>query len=119
LGFLNQKPVKGMFVNEVEKPNIYDHWEISIPRIQGDMSQNRDCMEWREAEKKVIFKGFDYLHKDDYSSNYEDDNENYVQIYHNGTVTLTNEDSTLFQINTLHDLAQATNGELELQNVTL
>jgi hypothetical protein len=111
LGFLNQKPVKGMFVNEQEKPLmghiLKEDW-INHPHYD-------QLKRWEEAEKKVIFKGF----KDDYG--YIGKGKIKV-IFYGLNCHISHTKKGLIRnefINSLHDLAQATNGELELQNVKL
>lgn len=95
--FLKQPLTKDMFVNE-------------IPPFS---ERKKD---WQEAEKKVIFDGWRigcdeggyYFEKDD------------ILIYRYEWAWILDCDNTgEINICTLHDLAEATNGELKLKNVEL
>ena len=92
---LLKQPLKiEQFVNEVEKP----------------MPGYHNSKHWLAAEKKVIFKGW-------YSLNNYVTNNDYR--YSNGWLEDMVDGGIKTEINTLGDLFEATNGELELQNVEL
>lgn len=114
---IKQSPNEEMFFNELDKPKTYDHWEISLNHIRDLMAQHMDCVEWQEAEKKVIFKGWkkSMYHKYRYiHPNGIDEisfaNGSYPKLISNGLEII---------VLSLHDLFDHYNGKLELQNVIL
>ena len=91
--FLKQPRTKEMLVNPLEKPIIKYNEEHNYSVILLER--------WNIFDKAVIFKG------------YMDD-----QYYINNNISY-NFNDMLLGIKTLHDLAEATNGKLELKNVTI
>jgi hypothetical protein len=107
--FLKQPLKKEMFVNPIYK-------ELSFNKVTGEYD-----IEWQEAEKKVIFKGekivhnyssIEYKHSDNYSVFYYPEAEKEWDILIFGVGYLN-------ELDTLGDLFQATNSELETQNIEL
>jgi len=104
--FLKQPLIKEMFVNPFEQPNI-------PPQGKG-----RDWLgyyklkeEWQEAEKKVIFEAR-------YHNIQPSQTSNYYTIGGKVVATETNGGLCVHSL-TFHNLAEATNGELTLKNVTI
>lgn len=95
---------KEMFVNESKE------YKDLVVKTGGQ------CEAWQEAEKKVIFKGF----KDTGYGSVKNDR---VEILFKRTCCLLDYTKSGIMkskfIETLYDLAEATNGELELKNVEL
>ena len=102
--FLKQPLKKEMFVNKLSKPNMYDHWEVSLPYIRKEMSQDTNCLEWQESEKKVIFKKCKY---------FEDIETINIEFTDEYQLSYWKEDATLYAI------AIETDGNLKLQNVVI
>jgi len=103
--FLKEPIKKEMFVNELEKPNEDDLTSHKLPKYLLTENYIYDLELWQEAERKVIFKESEYL---------EDDRTINVEFGINYQLSYWKDDNP-----TLHTLAEATNGELELQNVEL
>jgi hypothetical protein len=102
--FLKQPVTKEMFVNTYKAPEPVKFGDT----LPAEM--------WEEAEKKVIFKGWKS------KGNNVLEHDKYILIYEKGydMFKLLNRRSDKWaEIRTLHDLAEATNGELEIQNVKL
>lgn len=107
--FINQPLKKEMFVNEKIKPKSEPPFEIG--------QDHHNFIKWNEAEKKIIFKGFtksqyyafNYVNNK-YSINFENADFIKLEFQFNPSYIV---------IKTLSDLFQATNGELELQNVEI
>ena len=90
--FLKQPLRKEMFINEIEKPKISAYQNLDGT---NDISQfDNDFEEWQEAEKKVIFEEIPVKHKAMISE-------------------------CIFQNCKLEDVANYSNGQLELKNVEL
>ena len=110
--FLKQPLKKEMFVNELEKPT-WDKVKAMPLTSEGVDSKYWVLIKaWQEAEKKVIFKNLKY-HDLQPSTR-----SNYWSL--NGVKVMQEFNTGYFALDmTLHNLAEATNGELELQNVEL
>lgn len=97
--FLKQKPVKEMFVNEFGKKPVCNQWGGICNEYLEDLEK------WEAAEKKVIFKDCEY---------FEDSVTINIQFADEYQLSYWKEDNP-----TLHAIAEATNGKLEIQNVIL
>jgi hypothetical protein len=107
---LLKKEIKGeMFWNPFEKPEQEE--------LKGDsLAYDEQYKEWEEAEKKVIFENVivepvgDVWRIGKY----------WMQSEKNGAIfLLDNETKEWIPIKTLHNLAEITNGEIELKNVEI
>ena len=118
--FLKQPLKKEMFVNEIEKPLAKD-------KDEHNSYNGLRYVEWvkayREAEKKVIFKGW---HQSGLKTEvYIEINKELmysIEFSQDGIIFYTNEPYGCLKsknIKTISDLFQATNGELETQNINL
>lgn len=103
--FLKQKLVKEMFVNELERPKANKVYSRG-------MSYLEQVVAWQAAEKKVIFKNLQH-HSLQPSTSFNYWTLNGVRVMH--------ESNTGYYMmhGSLHDLAEATNGELEIKSVIL
>jgi hypothetical protein len=120
--FLKQPFIKEMFINPFERPLKYERFLKygSFGTLSG--SELDHCQKYMDAEKKVIFKGC-YLDSDYRGGNMIEVGGNYklmidafgFHLYRRGISGL----EYLAEIKTNHDLAEATNGELDLKNITL
>jgi len=104
--FLKQPLKKEMFVNEIKKP-------VGSPPFE-EGKDHHDYIKWHKAEKKVIFKGFEYQGCEDLYELYTN-NKYYIEynLFHE-----------YFEFNdvivkTIGDLFRETNGKLEIKNITL
>ena len=109
--FLKKPLNNDMFVNHLEKPKI-----CMFHNTNGtnDIDSFDSAFElWQEAEKKVIFKGFESVVNHDWLIEKDD-----IQILFNKSSIYYSELQSLgefrCEIQTLHDLAEATKGELEI-----
>lgn len=108
--FLNQPLTKDIFINPIEHPN-------KIKEDRSAETYNKLQKQWQEAENKVMFT--------------HDNHRICVHRYYNmGDYRLFIDSNLKFNISnnskigestieTLHDLAEATNGTLTLKNVTI
>lgn len=115
---LKQKPTKEMFFNEFEEPNI-DNFKSSPFCESGDCKAYRDEVEaYKAAEKKVMFKGWEWYDntKNNNSIKSYVKKDNYIIHFHDhGDVVLYIEShNNHWCLKTLEDLANATNGELNI-----
>ena len=96
-----------MLVNKLKKPPTYEQWEHH--HNKSNIAHNEKCLAWQEAEKKVIF--VDTAHQ----------KELYFERYSfgNGKNIITVDETNRLEDWTLHDLAEATNGELETKNIEI
>ena len=108
--FLKQPLKKEMFINEVRKPDkgIYDETQRK---------------KWEAAEKKVIFKWWNTLFKEDNFISFANDDYQII-FYINDKIIFSriyeeSQPEHIGYIKTLSDIFQATNGELITQNITL
>jgi hypothetical protein len=121
--FFKQLLKKEQFVNEIDKPENYELWKEGMV-LTSDLDSTiwyGKCEEYAKAEKKVIFEGektihhsncIEYKHTENVSIfHYPEDEKDWdILIFGVGYLN---------EIETLHDLAEATNGELKLKNVEL
>ena len=119
--FLKQKPEKGMFVNPYEKPKVgetnncdfyAENIRVHNEHCSCELGECKKLEQYIEAEKKVIFKGWEatdefYLTYKNQTSIDIDDVEFWLESMDFGEYINQ-------EINTLHDLAEATGGELEI-----
>jgi len=114
--FLKQPLTKEMFVNPFKKPECY---------IQPCKSAYK---EWQEAEKKVIFENCNVDHEDKiiFSGQIRKTiikmktPELFIHLRKSGKHQIEPiDDRNWISIKTLHDLAEATNGQLTLKNVEI
>jgi hypothetical protein len=104
---LKQKPVKEMFVNEVEKPPCY---------IQP---YQRAHKAYKEAEKKVIFPGFEVIRNDEKGLILNKDNKCEILIRDHGIYINTGDDCFYESIKTIEEFFIKAGIELEIQNVEI
>ena len=111
--FLKQPLKKEMFVNEIKKPKIamYQNTDGTNDVFQFDS----DFKAWQEAEKKVIFKGYKLINNGNTLENGKQD----IYVFRDSSMMLKHNGVRSTGIKTIHDLAEATKGELELNNVEL
>ena len=108
---LKQKSEIGMFINPYEKP-LHIFSDDPNPDKSKMYQNNPKVKEWQEAQSKVIFKGWEatdefYLTYKNQTSIDIDDVEFWLESMDFGEYINQ-------EINTLHDLAEATGGELEI-----
>ena len=111
--FLKQPLTKEMFINP------YGHERPINNRgfLESDEKYNERLNQWEEAEKKVIFKGWEITNINNYT--WAAINESHtITLYQNYFIIYINDDTSKVA-KTLHDLAEATKGELELKNVEI
>lgn len=106
--FLKQKPTKGMFINEIEKPKRYNEFMTKASFGTFTSQELKECNEYYEAEKKVIFKNQD----------------NYTFNFNTGKLILfKNEGEKVIalgsKVDSLAELFRLTNGELETKNIEI
>jgi len=112
--FLKQPLTKGMFVNEIEHPN-----NIKVKRTAE--FYNLKIKEWQHEEDKIIFKGFNidyghvtrkciYINGKDYKVYFNKFGECFASKINS---------SMMSRVETLHDLAELTNGELVTKNIKI
>jgi len=104
LRLLDQPLTKEMFVNPFKKPECY---------IQPCKSAYK---EWQEAEKKVIFNMTEQYEDGDVF--FEFGEQSYIYPVKNNLWCIGH-DGDEKDIKTIHDLAEATNGQLTLKNVEI
>jgi len=121
--FLKQPLKKEMFVNEIEKPEYLPSYLEKIKKHNEwvnegvNIAKDRELInKWQEAEKKVIFKGWEL----NIDQRYLFKGESHIALYSDSEIRFyKNEDSFGVTIKTLANLFQATDGELELKNVEI
>lgn len=101
--FLKKPLKKEMFINKCGDKPRNNFW-AAVPDEYID-----DIMKWEGYEEKMIFEGCFQWDEDFGLMVRADDNEFEILI----------PDSEWIRLKTLHDLAEATNGELKLKNVEL
>lgn len=111
--YLKQKPVKEMFVNELEKPTWESVTNMPLTSESVDSKYWRLMNAWEAAEKKVIFKPIEIIHDRMMLSH-----DFYISFVCESIITNRGELNKKDSIS-LHDLAEATNGELEIRSVML
>lgn len=110
--FLKRTLTKEMFVNPLGSDEPIHIYSDSPSKTESTMYRER-YNKWQEAEKKVIFNGWTLC------NDFKSDNSSKTSecIYHEKSKTI------LFIGDlkdwTIHDLTEATNGELTLKNVTI
>jgi len=102
-----------MFVNPIERPNSMEYLpDYGIQKYPQECYL-QDKENYKEAEKNVIFKGFESVINHDWLIEKDD-----IQLSFNKSSIYYSELQSLgefrCEIQTLHDLAEATKGELEI-----
>lgn len=116
--FLKQPLTKDMFVSEAPRPNEGDYKVTELGEELACHQFSKDFDKWQEAEKNVIFEGFEYI------KCIRNSGGNYTHI-------LKFEETEIYmqwggfhiygvhKIKTILDLAEAPTGELKLKNVEI
>jgi len=117
--FLKQPLTKEMFVNEIE-PNVCD---TGLSELEYLEEQERLNELFVEAEKKVIFKDVEIVNQG-LISFYCVIKDDYQMLMNESRIALNKifEDKApiyLGDMQTLNDLAEKTNGELETKNIKI
>ena len=104
--FLKQPLKKEMFVNDILCPDAQDY--------NTESEYETDLKAWQEAENKVIFKGWTKVISGTIC------NHDYPEIEISESMRISIKFGDSFRLyKSLHELAEETNGELQLQNLEL
>ena len=104
--FLKQPIKKEMFVNDILCPDAQDY--------NTESEYETDLKAWQEAENKVIFKGWTKVISGTIC------NHDYPEIEISESMRISIKFGDSFRLyKSLHELAEATKGELKLKNVEL
>jgi len=111
--FLKQPLTKYMFVNPYPKPIEDDYKVTELGEELACYQFSKDFDRWQEAEKKVMFEGVACVEEE--SIGLCKVYLNYIKIAH----YWKRDDTWLCLYKTLHDLAEATEGELKIKNIEI
>lgn len=116
--FLKQPPTKEMSINPLSKPDDKDDYYRDASGLIYELF-HQDSMRFEEAENKVMFKDCQLFSSNNYCSVIMMDNYG-ISFFNDGRILLRDLDSEKeYWIKTLHDLAEATNGELKTKNLNI